>query len=403
MKFGILVSLFTFVMSLAAHADEVTLVARPGEFIVKVKPNHLFIQTDAHQIGKSHFYWMKAPADKSFMSTKSLLSTLTHKNDIEYIEPNYIYHKTDAAPAKVVVNDTDFPETWNIQNKINKNADIHVVDLWREGIVGNQKTIVAIIDSGLDYHHPDLQKNLFTDKEGNHGWNFVNNTPDANDDDGHGTHCAGIIGAEANNHFGIAGINWNVSILPLKFLDAQGFGDTKNAILAIEYARKMGAKVINASWGGQPFSQALYDAIKAAGDDKILFVTSAGNKGTDNDKTPFYPGSYDLPNIISVAATDEKDQIAAGSNFGAKSVHISAPGENILSTYVQDGFETLSGTSMAAPHIAGVAALLLSKEPALTPIQIRERLMKSSDPVNPQGRVNAYNAIHKIFPARNSK
>lgn len=408
MKFTHALSLFLLVVG-TCHQVSAALIksAKPGEFIIKVKPNKILFQSGASRIGNSSFYLAKTSADKTLLSLKSTLSS--SKNDIEYIEPNYLYHST----AKAIVNDSNFQDNWNLQNKINKNADIHVVDLWREGIVGNQKTIVAIIDSGYDYHHPDLKKNLYTntkeipdngiDDDGNgyiddvHGWNFVNNTPDASDDGGHGTHCAGTIGAEANNNFGIAGINWNVSILPLKFLDAKGFGDTKNAILAIEYARKMGAKIINASWGGDPFSQALYDAINEANNDNVLFVTSAGNNGVDNDKTPFYPANFPLPNVISVAASDENDQIPSFSNYGAKTVHISAPGNHIFSTYLQDGFESLSGTSMAAPQITGISALLLSREPNLTPVQIRERLMRTSDPVNPQGRVNAYNAIHKIF------
>ena len=405
--------LFALLFWDSATLADVTAV--PGEFIVKVKPNKILFQSGSTQIGNSSFYFTKTSPNKTLLSFKSALST--SKNDIDYIEPNYIYHSTDLIRGKIV-NDVNFSDNWNIQNQNNKNADIHVIDLWREGIIGNQKIIVAIIDSGYDYQHPDLKKNLYTntreipdngiDDDGNgyiddvHGWNFINNTPNANDDDGHGTHCAGTIGAQANNNFGIAGINWNVSILPLKFLDSKGYGDTRNAILAIEYARKMGAKIINASWGGDPYSQALADAISEANKENILFVTSAGNNGMDNDKTPFYPANLQIPNIISVAASDEYDRLPSYSNYGAKSVHISAPGNNIFSTFLQDSFESLSGTSMAAPQISGVAALLISKEPTLTPFQIRERLMKTSDPVNLQGRVNAYNAIHKIFPVRNN-
>ncbi len=412
----LLILIYSLCANFQANAA-ISVIAKSDEFIVKIKKNRLFFLPNANQIGSSSFYLLKTKSKSSIVSVRSKLKTLN--SDVEYIEPNYIYHSTDTTYGKSVVNDVDFRENWNLQNLYSKNADIHIVDLWREGIVGNQKTIVAIIDSGIDYHHPDLKKNIYTnskeipdngiDDDGNgyiddiHGWNFVDNNSNANDDNGHGTHCAGTIGAEANNSFGIAGINWNVSILPLKFLDSQGYGETKNAILAIEYARKMGAKIINASWGGDPFSQALSDAIQEANSDNILFVTSAGNNGMNNDLTPFYPASLNLPNVISVAASNESDKIANYSNYGQKSVHISAPGNNIFSTALQDGFETLSGTSMAAPHISGIAALLISQEPNLTPALIKERLIKSSDPVNVIGRVNAYNAVHRHYPIKNTR
>jgi subtilisin family serine protease len=228
---------------------------------------------------------------------------------------------------------------------------------------------------------------------------------DPMDDNGHGTHCAGIIGAEGNNGIGISGINWNVSIMPLKFLGKGGFGSTGNAIKAINYAidRKqhgVNVRVINASWGSTQYSRALEDAIRAAGEQGILFVAAAGNNGSNNDRSAHYPSNFDLPNVISVAALDRTDSLASFSNYGVKTVHIAAPGRDIVSTWLGDAFREASGTSMAAPQVSGVAALVLASEPKLTMTKLRERLLSTVDKVDSLqgkiasgGRVCAANAL----------
>ena len=279
--------------------------------------------------------------------------------------------------------------------------------------------VVAVLDSGVDYTHPDLMENMwlrpenlpaYTDNELGtindlHGFNSAENASDPMDDNGHGTHCAGIIGAEGNNGKGIAGINWKVEIMPLKFIGKGGFGSTKDAIEAINYAierKKQGVniRVISASWGSTLYSRALEDAIRAAGEQGILFVAAAGNNSTDNDRQPHYPSNYDLPNVISVAALDRADQLASFSNFGVRTVHIAAPGKDILSTWLNDAYREASGTSMATPQVSGVAALIVASHPKINVEDLKERLLKSvdkldwlKDKVKTGGRLNAAKAL----------
>ncbi len=195
------------------------------------------------------------------------------------------------------------------------------------------------------------------------GFNGTDAIADPMDDNGHGTHCAGIIGAEGDNGEGIAGVNWHVKIMPLKFLGRGGFGSVDDAIEAINYAidrKKNGVniRIISASWGSTQRSQALEDVIRAAGDAGILFIAAAGNDSSNNDSRPHYPSNYDLPNVISVAATDRNDELASFSNYGLKTVHVAAPGKDISSTWLNDAYREASGTSMATPEVSGVAALV---------------------------------------------
>jgi subtilisin family serine protease len=238
-----------------------------------------------------------------------------------------------------------------------------------------------------------------------HGFNAIENTGDPMDDNGHGTHCAGIIGAEGDNNEGISGVNWKVEIMPLKFMNANGSGTTKDAIKAINYVierKRAGVpvRVINASWGSTAKSQALEDAIREAGDEGILFVAASGNSSADADRSPHYPSGYNLPNVISVAALNRNDELASFSNYGAKTVHVAAPGAEILSTWLNGTFEEHSGTSMATPEVVGIAALVLSLEPDISVKQLRQRLMDATDPlpalkgkVVTGGRINAALAV----------
>jgi len=319
-------------------------------------------------------------------------------------------------------NDPQFEQQWALNNVGQdggkKRADIDALKAWLK-TRGSEKVVVAVLDTGVDYTHSDLVSNMWIrpdsvpeyadDELGSfddiHGFDADTNAADPMDDNGHGTHCAGIIGAEGDNGVGIAGINWNVKIMPLKFLGRCGFGTTKNAIEAINYAidrKKHGVniRVINASWGSTQYSRALEDAIRAAGEEGILFVAAAGNNGTDNDKRAHYPSNYNLPNVISVAAVDRTDALTSFSNFGAKTVHIAAPGRDILSTWLGDAFRDASGTSMAAPQVSGVAGLILASEPRISVAKLRERLLGSVDKipsldgkVSSGGRLNAAKAL----------
>jgi subtilisin family serine protease len=294
---------------------------------------------------------------------------------------------------------------------------------------GSDNTIVAVIDTGIDLNHPDLKNQIWRnsgetncndgiDNDNNgfvddcYGWNFASNNNNTQDDDGHGTHVAGIIGAVTNNNIGIAGLNWYVKLMSVKILDSTGSGDVANLIKAIDYAVKNGAKIINSSLGYPdscsyvPPSQALYDAIKSAGDKGILFVAAAGNYGCNNDKTPLWPASFNLPNIISVGASDQNDNLAYFSNYGQKTVHLLAPGTDIFSTYFdktnnQSTYKSLQGTSMATPFVSGAAALLMSCLNNATIYEIKERIVSSTDVFNSlssitisSGRLNIYNALN---------
>ena len=319
-------------------------------------------------------------------------------------------------------NDPHFADQWGLSNDGRnggkKGADIAALSAWSK-TKGSEDVVVAVLDTGVDYTHPDLVANMWVRPDSVpqysdaqlgvindlYGFSAGDNMADPMDDNGHGTHCAGIIGAEGDNGIGIAGINWNVKIMPLKFLGRGGFGSTKDAIEAINYAidRKqngVNVRVISASWGSTMRSKALEDAIRAAGENGILFVAAAGNSSTDNDRRPHFPSNYDLPNVISVAALDNGDLLASFSNYGSKSVHVAAPGKAIVSTWLKGSYREASGTSMATPHVAGLAALIIANEPDITMAELRKRILDSVDPLDilngrifSAGRINADRAL----------
>ncbi|MEO6334465.1 MAG: S8 family serine peptidase [Pyrinomonadaceae bacterium] len=328
-------------------------------------------------------------AQPNFQIELDPISPLSPKKDL-------LYRSNSGAP-----NDPMFSDQWSLNNLGQdggtKRADIDALQAWLK-TRGSDKVVVAVLDSGVDYTHKDLVSNIWTrpdsvpqyadDELGTfddvHGFDADADAGDPMDDNGHGTHCAGVIGAEGDNGEGIAGINWNVSIMPLKFLGRGGFGTTKNAIESINYAidrkqKGVNVRVINASWGSTSYSRALEDAIRAAGEEGILFVAAAGNNGSDNDRRAHYPSNYDLPNVISVAALDRTDSMTSFSNYGIKSVHIAAPGRDIVSTWLGNAYREASGTSMAAPHVSGVAALILASEPNMSVAKLRERILGTVD------------------------
>ncbi len=363
---------------------------------------------------------------------QAALARLNSEPSVEYAEPNYrVYAFDDGLP-----DDPGFSKTWGLKNSGQADAagqmgtvgsDINIVPLWKEGFKGSRKVVVAVIDTGIEWTHPDLKDNLFTnlaeagdnenngkDNDGNgfindiHGWNFANNTKNSNDDHSHGTHCAGTIGGVGNNGVGVAGVNWEVTLMPVKFLDAQGSGSLEGAVNSINYARMMKVNVMSNSWGGGGYTETLLQAIKAAKDAGIAFIAAAGNETNNNDSNPTYPAAYQVDNVTAVAATDNQDKLASFSNFGAKSVHVAAPGVKVYSTVKGGTYDTFSGTSMATPHVAGITALLMAAHPEWSYAEVKNRLITTSDPVAglkkkvlAKGRVNAYNAMYGIVPPSN--
>jgi PKD repeat protein len=295
-------------------------------------------------------------------------------------------------------------------------ADIDAPEAWDIETGNSNDVVIAVIDTGVDYDHEDLAANMWlnehelngvvgVDDDGNgyiddiKGWDFFSDDNDPDDENGHGTHCSGTIAAEGNNGRGVVGVSWNAKIMPLRFLGPDG-GSTSDAILAIEYATMMGVDIMSNSWGGGGYSVALEDAISAANDAGILFVAAAGNAGTDNDVYPHYPSSYNVPNVISVAATDSFDNLAYFSNYGLISVDLGAPGVSIYSTLPGNSYGSYSGTSMATPHVAGAVALIKAQYPELSSDRIKARLLGSVDTIPSLsgktvtgGRLNAYNAL----------
>jgi len=370
-----------------------------------------------------------------------------------------------AVSARVSPNDPGFGSQWDLNNTGQSGgtagADIHATQAWRS-TTGSAKTVVAVIDTGVDYNHPDLYQNIWINQaeipksrlrnladvdhdgyisfadlnnpvnqgigritDGNHdgridaadilapmvldshgndtglggwahhstqdgdiahpddliGWNFVTNTNNPFDDNGHGTHVSGTIGAMGNDGVGVTGINWSVSIMALKFLNAGGSGYESNAISALNYSVAHGATISNNSWGGASYDPSMLAAIQNAQAHGDIFVAAAGNNGRNLDTAPSYPASYNLANMVVVAATDRNDRLASFSNYGAGSVSLAAPGVQILSTTPNNTYSWYSGTSMAAPHVTGVLALLESQHPTWSYSQLINRVMSTADPL----------------------
>lgn len=394
--------------SLVVNAESIQRVdAVPGEYLVKLKKGMPKMSTESlnvelgsvvkSYITEQKVVVVKRPVIENFMSAEKMIKNSEY---VEYVEPNYIY-KIVKSP-----NDPMFGKLWGLNNVGQADSkgqagtsgiDIKAIKAW-DITTGSKDVVVAVIDTGVDYKNPELADNMWTneaeangkpgvDDDNNgyiddiHGVNFATNSGDPMDDHGHGSHCSGTIGGRGNDGVGVAGVNWNVSIMALKFLTQSGSGTLEDAIKAINYATKMGAKIMSNSWGGGGYSQTLFDAIQAADKAGILFVAAAGNESNNNDSSPSYPNSYKIPNIVSVAAIDNKGKLASFSNWGKKTVHLAAPGVNILSTTLNKAYDSWSGTSMATPHVSGVAALLIAKDRNLTHYQMKDRLVKFANPL----------------------
>ncbi len=316
---------------------------------------------------------------------------------IEYISPDFI-RKISAVP-----NDPMYSSLWGMNQS--NNIDINGPEAAdKASFSQSEDIIVGVIDTGIDYNHPDLQNNMWknplelsgspgVDDDGNgivddiYGYNAINNSGNPFDDNKHGTHCAGTIGAEGNNGIGVAGVVWKVKLMALKFLNSSGSGSDSGAIKAINYAvtmRNRGGKlkVLSNSWGGSGQNPALLNAINIASDAGILFVAAAGNDNKNTDSNPNYPSCYDAPNVLAVAAIDSNGSRATFSNYGANTVDIAAPGVNILSTVPGNRYESLNGTSMATPHVSGLAVLSFSQSSQLTALDVKNILMQSIKPLS---------------------
>lgn len=380
---------------------------------------------------------------------KSLTETLNElKNNpaIEYAEPNYTYRaigvkEYDAYEAMISApTDPMYDQLWGLKNDGNNEpagnrgnsspsgkagADVNVEAAWSLS-TGSKNVVIAVIDTGIDYNHPDLVDNMWineaeangqpgVDDDGNgyvddiHGYDFANNDGDPMDGNGHGTHCAGTI-AGVHNNIGVAGVMKDASLVGIKFLTDQGSGSTADAIKAIDYATKIGVDIMSNSWGGGGFSQALLEAIERANAAGIVFTAAAGNSSTDNNSTPHYPSNYDVANVISVASHTYNDVLSNFSCYGSRTVHVAAPGQNILSTTPGNSYSVYSGTSMATPHVTGVVGLYLAHRGTSDVADLRQMLMDTSvyqrsydRKTISAGRVDAYNFLTHTHTSRPAK
>lgn len=339
--------------------------------------------------------------------------------DIMYAEPNYIYHTTvqneknvpmpgkgNAGPDYKEAPELPFPPVTDPEiAKMYGLEKVGAQEAWQI-TSGSSRVVVADIDTGVDYNHQDLINNMWRnpgeiagdgiDNDSNGfiddvvGWDFRDKDARPFDDNSHGSHTSGTIAATGGNGIGVSGVAQQASIMGLRFLGgAQGSGTLEDAVKAIDYATENGAQIMSNSWGGGGYSQAMFDAISRANDKGILFVAAAGNSGSDNDKKAQYPANYNLPNVLTVAATDAADKLASFSCYGVKSVHIAAPGVKILSTTPGDKYASLSGTSMATPHVTGAAVLLKAAYPNLKAKELKDILLQSVEElVSLKGKVS---------------
>ena len=348
------------------------------------------------------------------------IKVLAAEKRFRFIEPDYVIPFSLTPKDKAFVDE----KLWGLHNpgrkKGTSKADVDAVRAWDIN-TGSSDVVVAVIDTGVRYTHRDLRNQMWVnidelsnngkddDNDGFvdniYGIDAVNNDGDPMDDNGHGTHCAGTIGAEANNGHPHVGVAWKVRLMACKSISSMGTGTTSDAVKCIDWAVSNGAQVLSLSWGHSDESKALFSALWKARNKGVLVVAAAGNEGANTDKSPHYPSGYEMDNIISVAAINQNGRLTSWSNYGARSVDLAAPGDDIYSTSAESdsGYVALSGTSMACPHVSGVAALMLAQNPKITPSDLRSKLIRAATPAtNLKGRtvsggwVNAYNALNLV-------
>lgn len=408
---GLLFFLLPF-LSLPIHSEEAEVFVK-GRILVKMAPRHM-AKAQEH-ISKI----LKAKKVKNFSLIDGLhlyefdpeidvmeaIKLVSADESVLYAEPDYIY-QTALAPQ---FNDPEYKKLWGLENNGQTNgkvdADINAESMW-EIETGSKDVVIGIIDTGVDYSHKDLSENMWKnpneiagnskDDDNNgfvddiYGINAIKNNGDPMDDNRHGTHVAGTIGAISNNELGVLGVAHHVQIAACKFLSKSGTGSISDAIECMQYFAELKSRkenpvnlvAVNNSWGGGSFSQAMLDAIKTHEKLGILFIAAAGNASNNNDSYSFYPATYNVKNIISVAATDHNDELAYFSNYGKKTVHIAAPGAGILSTLPNNEYGSLSGTSMAAPHVAGLTAIIASHFPDLKYAGIKNLVLAGGQKVS---------------------
>jgi serine protease len=349
-------------------------------------------------------YRVNLPAN---VSVTQAVAALSAQGSIAVAQPDYRVH------AAVVPNDPSFGSLWGLdntgQNGGTAGADIGAPTAWNSS-TGTGRTIVAVIDTGVDYTHPDLAANMWRNpgeipgngidddhngyRDDVYGYDFANNDPNPMDDNGHGTHVAGTIGAVGGNGIGVAGVDWHAKIMALKFLDSSGSGYLSDAVRALNYAVANGAKVLNNSYGGGGYDATMATAINNARAHGVIIVAAAGNDGTNNDTSPVYPANYAGDNLIAVAATDRNDRLATFSNYGHSTVDIAAPGVSIYSTLPGRRYGTYSGTSMATPHVTGALALVWDAHPNWTYRQVIDAVLNTADPVSSVGSAVAHGRLN---------
>lgn len=405
-----------------ARAQQQPVDAVPGEYLIKFKTSASISAVQGKIQAKGQLKSAMAGIGLYHANLKvggqevQAVQDLQNDPDVEYIEPNYRYKTSQisAGPAFDKMDRQQILEDIEVrrqaessgQNSIQSgagtytqtNAQVHATESWSTSSAysSTNRPIVAIIDTGMDQTHSvfvnsgalwvntaeiandgiDNDNNGYVDDV--NGWNFINNTRNFADDNDHGTHVAGIVLGATQDIFKTTLDPAKIRLMPLKFLDANGSGSTSSAIAAIYYAVNNGAKIINNSWGGGSYSRALHDALNYAYSHQVLVVSAAGNSSKNNDVYPMYPANYDVPSNISVGATTDYDYIASFSNFGSSTVGIAAPGVYVVSTYPGNYFGYMSGTSMATPFVAGVAALAFREAQNLTGYQMKNILLSQS-------------------------
>jgi subtilisin family serine protease len=403
--------------------------AVPGEYLLKLKGGRNAQSLQMKVSGKLSFKGQmpRAGVYQLKLENSQDFQTLSQDPDVEYIEPNFILSKIptisgdgSSGSQQQIYSESDVQALASTSFTQNY-SPVQVLPSWsaESAYNVNNVPVVAVIDTGIDLNHSvftqsqaiwtntaEIPNNGIDDDFNGYvddveGWNFNANSNSPQDDEGHGTHVAGIVIGTGLDIFSAPRDQSRILVMPLKFLDSNGSGKTSDAIRAIYYAVDNGAKVINCSWGGGSYSRALLDAMTYAYEQQVVVVTAAGNNSSNNDTSAMYPAGYDVPSNIAVAASTDSDNLASFSNYGASSVPVAAPGYYIYSSYPGNTYTLMSGTSMAAPFVAGLAAYAWREAPQLTGYQVKQMIMSSvnvkaslASKVSTQGRVNALNLIN---------
>lgn len=372
---------------------------------------------------------VKLPSD---LTVEEAVQRLKQDGRVDFAEPNYRYQLSEVTRHQETTTPNDLNrKLWGLHNEGQDGgragADISAVEAWEitQGDRSVQGPLIAVVDTGIDYTHPDLAANMWTnpgeipgdgiDNDNNgvvddvHGYNAFHQTGDPMDGHSHGTHCAGTIGGVGDNGLGVVGVSPQAKLMAVKIFSDKGESTSASILRGLLYADKMGADITSNSWGGGPYNEAVKEAFLSS---DALHVVAAGNDKVDNDAIDYYPANYEIDNMIVVAASDRRDQRAAFSQWGATKVDVTAPGKDIWSTTPNGRYASYSGTSMATPHVSGVAALVASAFPDASALEIKDRIIYGSDKVREltdlsvsDGRVNAAAALEsdEVAPAAPQK